>query len=109
MNVHGETKPACLECDVVKNKILERLVVSSRRLAAANITRIDAAGGDRVRFFKIELTEVSSFKIYRDFPLTPFCFERCGHRLFEVSIERPRPKLPSPTRPTAPQPTVLPR
>ena len=55
MDVHGEAKPTRLVCDLAKKEVLECLVVSSRGLAAVDITRIDAPSGNNVSFLKVEL------------------------------------------------------
>ncbi len=38
VDVHGETKPSSLVCNVAKEKILKRLVVGGRRLATSEVT-----------------------------------------------------------------------
>src|SRR5882724_6185327 len=88
VDMHSKTKPSGLTSDVAKEKILKCFVVRGRRLAASYIARIDAPRHAAVSFIKVELTQVSRFKLHSQRAIAFLGFQRGVDNLREVNIQR---------------------
>src|SRR5690348_2248851 len=66
VNVHSHSQSATLARDVMKEKILEHLVIGRSRNAALYITTINLARSQLIRTVEIEFTQVRNFKLDRN-------------------------------------------
>src|SRR5437762_12069577 len=87
VDMHGETQSASLARYITEEKILKCFIVGSRRLATPEVARIDSPRCDAIGFIKVELAQISCFKLYRERALALLRFQRCGHNPREISVE----------------------
>ncbi len=88
MNVNGQTQPARFASEIEEKIILQRLVVSRRRLATFHESGIGRAGARCVRIVKVELAQVCRFELHRHRAILFLSLKRRRHYSLRVIVER---------------------